>query len=47
VRAEREVVTFPTERVDAGARFDMFVEEEHDRLYKALYFVSPSPIITP
>jgi RNA polymerase sigma-70 factor (ECF subfamily) len=42
VRAEREVVPFPTERVDAWARFDAFVEEEHDRLYKALYFVTGS-----
>lgn len=42
VRAEREVVAFPTERVDAWARFDAFVEEEHDRLYKALYFVTGS-----
>jgi DNA-directed RNA polymerase specialized sigma24 family protein len=42
VRAEREVVAFPTERVDAWARFDAFVEEEHERLYKALYFVTGS-----
>jgi len=34
VRAEREVVPFPTERVDAWARFDTFVEEEHERVYK-------------
>ena len=32
----------PTERVDAWARFDAFVEEEHDRLFKALYFVTGS-----
>jgi RNA polymerase sigma-70 factor (ECF subfamily) len=37
-----EVVPFPTERVDAWARFDAFVEEEHDRLFKALYFVTGS-----
>jgi RNA polymerase sigma-70 factor (ECF subfamily) len=42
VRAEREVVPFPIERVDAWARFDEFVEEEHERLYKALYFVTGS-----
>jgi RNA polymerase sigma-70 factor (ECF subfamily) len=35
-------VEFPTERVDAWARFDAFVEEEHERLYKALYFVTGS-----
>ena len=32
----------PTERVDAWARFDVFVEEEHERLFKALYFVTGS-----
>ena len=32
----------PTERVDARARFDEFVEDEHERLYKALYFVTGS-----
>jgi RNA polymerase sigma-70 factor, ECF subfamily len=42
VRAEREVVPFPIERVDAWARFDTFVEEEHERVYKALYFVTGS-----
>lgn len=42
VRAEREVVAVPTERVDAWARFDAFVEQEHDRLFKALYFVTGS-----
>jgi RNA polymerase sigma factor (sigma-70 family) len=42
VQAEREVVPFPTERVDARARFDTFIEEEHERLYKALYFVTGS-----
>ena len=30
----------PTERVDARARFDTFFEEEHERLFKALYFVT-------
>ena len=42
MRAERELVPFPTERVDAWARFDTFVGEEHERLYKALYFVTGS-----
>jgi RNA polymerase sigma-70 factor (ECF subfamily) len=42
VRAEKEIVAFPTGRVDAWARFDTFVEEEHERLYKALYFVTGS-----
>jgi RNA polymerase sigma-70 factor (ECF subfamily) len=40
VRAEGEVVPFPTERVDGWARFDTFFEEEHERLFKALYFVA-------
>jgi RNA polymerase sigma-70 factor (ECF subfamily) len=42
VRAEREVVPFPIEHVDAWARFDAFIGEEHERLYKALYFVTGS-----
>ena len=42
MRAEGEVVRFPTELVEARARFDEFVEDEHDRLYKALYFVTGS-----
>jgi RNA polymerase sigma-70 factor (ECF subfamily) len=40
VRAEGEVVRLPVERVEARARFDEFVEDEHERLYKALYFVT-------
>ena len=32
----------PTERVDAWAHFDACVEEEHERLFKALYFVTGS-----
>jgi RNA polymerase sigma factor (sigma-70 family) len=40
VRAESEVVQFPSERVEAWARFDTFFEEEHERLFKALYFVT-------
>ena len=30
----------PTERVDVQADFDTFVEDEHERLYRALYFVT-------
>jgi RNA polymerase sigma factor (sigma-70 family) len=40
VRAEGEVVVFPSERVEARARFDDFFEEENERLFKALYFVT-------
>lgn len=41
VRAEGEVVVpFPSEHVEARARFDTFFEEEHERLFKALYFVT-------
>jgi hypothetical protein len=29
MRAEGEVVPFPIERVEARARFDEFVEDEH------------------
>jgi RNA polymerase sigma-70 factor (ECF subfamily) len=42
MRAEGEVVFIPTEGVEAWARFDEFVEYEHERLYKALYFVTGS-----
>jgi RNA polymerase sigma-70 factor (ECF subfamily) len=42
MRAEGEVVSFPVERVEARARFDEFVGDEHERLYKALYFVTGS-----
>ena len=31
MRAEGEVVRFPIERVEARARFDEFVEDEHER----------------
>jgi len=34
------VLRFPTERVEARARFDVFFAEEHERLFKALYFVT-------
>jgi RNA polymerase sigma-70 factor (ECF subfamily) len=40
MRAEGEVVLFPAERVEARARFDEFFEDEHERLFKALYFVT-------
>jgi RNA polymerase sigma-70 factor (ECF subfamily) len=40
MRAEGEVVRFPSERVEAWARFDTFFLEEHERLFKALYFVT-------
>jgi RNA polymerase sigma-70 factor (ECF subfamily) len=40
VRAEGEVVGLPSGRVEAWARFDTFFEEEHERLFKALYFVT-------
>ena len=40
MRAEEEVVRFPVERVEARARFDEFFEDEHERLFKALYFVT-------
>jgi RNA polymerase sigma-70 factor (ECF subfamily) len=39
MRAQGEVVPFPTERVEERTRFDSFFEEEHERLFKALYFV--------
>jgi RNA polymerase sigma-70 factor (ECF subfamily) len=34
-------VAFPIERVELP-RFDTFMEEEHERLYRALYFVTGS-----
>jgi RNA polymerase sigma factor (sigma-70 family) len=40
MRAEGEIVMFPVERVEARARFDEFFEDEHERLFKALYFVT-------
>ena len=40
MRAEGEVLRFPTKNVEAWARFDVFFEEEHERLFKALYFVT-------
>jgi len=40
VRAGEEAVRFPSGDVEAGARFDVFFEEEGERLFKALYFVT-------
>jgi RNA polymerase sigma-70 factor (ECF subfamily) len=34
------VVPFPSGRVEAWARFDTFFQEQHERLFKALYFVT-------
>jgi RNA polymerase sigma-70 factor (ECF subfamily) len=40
VRAEEGVVSVPAERVETWARFDTFFEEERERLFKALYFIT-------
>jgi RNA polymerase sigma-70 factor (ECF subfamily) len=40
VRAGEEVVRLPSTEVEAWARFDVFFEEEGERLFKALYFVT-------
>lgn len=40
MQVEGKIVRFPTERVEARPRFDEFVEDEYQRLYKALYFVT-------
>ncbi len=42
MRAEGEIVRFPTEDVGGRALFDDFFREEHERLFKALYFVTGS-----
>jgi RNA polymerase sigma-70 factor, ECF subfamily len=42
MRAEGEIIRFPTEDVGGRARFDDFFREEHERLFKALYFVTGS-----
>jgi len=42
MRAERQLVALSTERVEARSQFDTFIEGEHQRLYKALYFVTGS-----
>lgn len=41
MRAENgAVVRFPSERVDVESSFDAFFQAEHERLFKALYFVT-------
>jgi RNA polymerase sigma-70 factor (ECF subfamily) len=40
MRVEGEVVRLPVERVEAWALFDEFFDEEHEHLFKALYFVT-------
>jgi RNA polymerase sigma factor (sigma-70 family) len=40
MRAEGDVVAISSRRVEARARFDTFYQEEHERLFKALYFVT-------
>jgi RNA polymerase sigma factor (sigma-70 family) len=40
MRAEGEVVDFPSGRLEAWARFDTFYMEENEHLFKALYFVT-------
>ena len=40
MRAEVEVVRLPSRRVESGQHFDTLFEDEHARLYKALYFVT-------
>lgn len=40
MQTEGEVVQLPQERVGAWARFDTFFEDEHERLFKALYFIA-------
>jgi RNA polymerase sigma-70 factor (ECF subfamily) len=40
MQAGGEVAGLPIEAVEARAHFDTFVAEEHDRLFKALYFVT-------
>jgi RNA polymerase sigma factor (sigma-70 family) len=42
MRAEGEIIRFPTEDVGGRARFDDFFREEHERLFKSLYFVTGS-----
>ena len=42
VRAEGEVMRIHEERVGPWTSFDGFFEAEHERLYKALYFVTGS-----
>jgi hypothetical protein len=40
MRAEGEIVEFPSGRLEAWAHFDTFYMEENEHLFKALYFVT-------
>ncbi|MGH2682990.1 MAG: RNA polymerase sigma factor [Actinomycetota bacterium] len=40
VGAEGDVARLPSEHAEAWVRFDEFFEEKHERLFKALYFVT-------
>lgn len=40
VKAEGEVVRFPSERVRAGESFDAFFSEHHRRVFQSLYIVT-------
>jgi RNA polymerase sigma-70 factor (ECF subfamily) len=40
VQGETDLVPFPIGQVHELSRFEAFVAEEHERLYKALYFVT-------
>jgi hypothetical protein len=40
VRADGDTVDVAPEHVDAAASFDAFFLEEHERLFRALYFVT-------
>ena len=40
MRAEGEVVPISSRRVGAHVNFDMFFEEEHERVARALFFVT-------
>jgi RNA polymerase sigma-70 factor (ECF subfamily) len=40
VRAEGEVVAFRPGRIQSRGGFDAFFEEQHERLFKSLYFVT-------
>jgi RNA polymerase sigma-70 factor (ECF subfamily) len=42
MQAEGEVVRLPLDDAEHGARFETFVEEEHVRLFRSLYFVTGS-----
>jgi len=40
MRAEEGLVGIPSEDAEAAASFDLFFVEQHDRLFRALYFVT-------